>query len=131
MGKKADGVCSLIGQGSRFEGKGAVNGTLRIDGTYQGDLDVTEALVVGGSGHFAGEVRAQAVVVCGRLEGIVWATGSVELQAGCHYEGEIHTGKFIVHEGVFFQGSCHMDGEASQPSQPQKGAEAIVRPLSQ
>ncbi len=106
-------VNSLIGQGSRFEGTTRIEGTLRVDGMYQGAVEVGETLVVGKPGEFSGEVKARDVVVCGTLRGTIEATGVVELQRGCRFEGDVRTRTLIVEEGVFFQGSCQMDDAAS------------------
>jgi cytoskeletal protein CcmA (bactofilin family) len=107
--QQSSGVSSLLGQGSRWEGAVRVVGTLRLDGSCEGTLDVGGMLVIGKTGEFAGEIRARDVVVCGRVRGTILATETVELQKGCHFEGDVHTRTFVVEAGVFFQGTCSME----------------------
>jgi cytoskeletal protein CcmA (bactofilin family) len=130
---------SVLGEGSRFEGKARVAGMLRVDGSWEGSLDVAETLVVGKTGVVSGDVRARSVVVCGRVTGTITASESVELQKGCRLEGDIHTRTFVVEEGVYFQGNCRMteegaaaEGESPLPPLPgpQLAAEATVPRVS-
>jgi cytoskeletal protein CcmA (bactofilin family) len=107
--QQSSGITSLLGQGSSFEGAARLEGTLRVDGTYDGSVEVGETLVIGKPGAFRGDVQARDVIVCGRLQGTITASGSVELQAGCRFEGDLRTRTLIVEEGVFFQGNCRMD----------------------
>jgi cytoskeletal protein CcmA (bactofilin family) len=115
---------SVLGEGSRFEGTARVAGLLRVDGTWEGSLDVGDTLVIGKTGEVAGDIRAKNVVVCGRVHGTITAAESVELQKGCRVEGDIHTRTFVVEEGVFFQGNCRMsegaalESEAAFPALP-------------
>ena len=102
-------VDSVLAQGSRFEGTAVVEGTLRVDGRYEGTLEAVEAVVIGKSGEFGGDIHARDVVICGSARGRITATGSVELQRGSRFEGDLQTRTLIVEEGVFFQGNCRMD----------------------
>ncbi len=118
------GMQSVLGEGSRFEGTARVGGMLRVDGSWEGSLEVGETLVVGKTGVVSGDVRARSVVVCGRVNGTITATESVELQKGCRLEGDIHTRTFVVEEGVFFQGNCRMSEEGTTPD-----SENVLPPL--
>ena len=112
------GIHSLLGQGGRFRGSARIAGTLRVDGAYEGDLEVTEGLVIGRSGELVGDVRARDVIVCGRLRGTVHAAHSIELQRGCHLEGDLQTRVLVVEEGVHFQGNCRMDEADPERGEP-------------
>jgi cytoskeletal protein CcmA (bactofilin family) len=103
------GVNTLLGQGSSFEGLARVQGTVRVDGLFQGILEAGDAVMIGKSGELQGDVRARDVVVSGKLRGTISAKETVELQRGCHLEGDVHTRTLIIEEGVYFQGNCRMD----------------------
>ena len=47
---------------------------------------------------------------CGKVIGNINATNKIELQSGSHIEGDIHTHRLVIDEGVFFEGSCKMGG---------------------
>lgn len=111
------GMQSVLGEGSRVEGTSRIAGMLRVDGAWDGSIEVGETLVVGKTGEVSGDIRAKNVIVCGRVQGTISASDSVELQKGCRLEGDIHTRTFVVEEGVFFQGHCRMIEEATAGSE--------------
>ena len=128
MGKApSNGINSLLGEGSSFEGAARVSGAVRVDGNWKGSVDVADTFVVGRTGVFDGQVHARDVIVCGRLMGTISATGSVELQKGCRFEGDVETPIFVVEEGVFFQGNCRMPREAETAYEQPSGATATDR----
>lgn len=117
MGKKgaSNGLDSLLGVGVDCEGSASVEGTLRLDGSYRGRLEVGETLIIGSTGSFTGKAVAQEVVIAGTFEGEVLGTERVELQEGARLEGDVLTRSFVVEPGVFFQGNCRMEyGEAEE-----------------
>ncbi|MGH7129052.1 MAG: bactofilin family protein [Planctomycetaceae bacterium] len=127
MGKApSNGINSLLGEGSSFEGAARVSGAVRVDGNWKGSVDVADTFVVGRTGVFDGQVHARDVIVCGRLMGTISATGSVELQKGCRFEGDVETPIFVVEEGVFFQGNCRMPREAEAAYEQSSGAAAAT-----
>ncbi|MFN2433072.1 MAG: polymer-forming cytoskeletal protein [Gemmatimonadota bacterium] len=116
--KGAQTIHSVLGPSSRIDGVANFTGPVRIDGAFEGSLEVGETLVIGGPGELTGDVRARSVVVCGTVRGTITASESVELQKGARVEGDVWTRTFIVEAGVFFHGHCHMEavtavGEAS------------------
>jgi cytoskeletal protein CcmA (bactofilin family) len=40
------------------------------------------------------------------------------LQTGSHIEGDIHTHRLVIDEGVFFEGSCKMGSSNEVDSKP-------------
>jgi cytoskeletal protein CcmA (bactofilin family) len=118
MGKApSNGINSLLGEGSSFEGTARVGGAVRVDGHWKGSVEVADTFVVGRTGVFDGQVHARDVIVSGRLMGKIHATGSVELQKGCRFEGDVETPIFVVEEGVFFQGNCRMPPEIAEAAE--------------
>nr|MBP9043938.1 polymer-forming cytoskeletal protein [Spirochaetota bacterium] len=47
MAPKAEGMNSTIGEGSFFEGKFYISGSLRIDGKFEGEIKTDDELVIG------------------------------------------------------------------------------------
>lgn len=105
----SNGLDSLLGVGVDCEGSASVEGTLRLDGSYRGQLEVGETLIIGSTGSFVGRAVAAEVVIGGSLKGEVLGTERVELQKGARMEGDVLTRSFVVEPGVFFEGSCRME----------------------
>jgi cytoskeletal protein CcmA (bactofilin family) len=126
------GVNSILGEGSSFKGNVRIQGSMRVDGEFEGNLTVTESLIVGKSGTVKAEVEVGEAVVAGRVIGRIRATERVELQTGSRMEGDVFTQSFMIEDGVFFRGSCHMgkDEQAEQEEEilvPDQGGLGIVR----
>lgn len=124
------GVNSILGDGSCFKGNIRVEGSMRIDGEFEGNLTVTESLIVGKSGTVKAEVEVGEAVVGGRVVGSIRASDRVELQTGSRMEGDVFTQSFMIEDGVFFRGSCHMGKEEQREDEilaPDQGGLGIVR----
>ena len=50
MAQGKDSINSVIGQGSIFEGKFYIAGSLKIDGKFEGEIKTDEALYIGETG---------------------------------------------------------------------------------
>ena len=59
MASKNDFNNSTIGEGSVFEGKFYINGSLRIDGKFEGEIKTDEELVVGETGKVRTNINAK------------------------------------------------------------------------
>lgn len=104
-----NGLQSLLGQGVDCEGTARVEGTLRLDGVFRGNLEVGESLIIGHTGRFAGKALGRTVVIAGAFEGEVMGTDQVELQKGARLQGDVITRSLVIEPGVFFEGSCRME----------------------
>ena len=64
---------STIGEGSVFEGKFYISGSLKIDGKFEGEIKTDDELVVGESGKVKTNIEARSVVVAGVVVGNITA----------------------------------------------------------
>ncbi len=109
---------SILGQGCKVKGEIELQGTIRIDGNFDGQINCPETLIIGKSGLVKAEVKVKNAVIGGKLVGNVHATNKIELQSGSHVEGDIQTSRLVIDEGVFFEGTCKMGTHQKSP-QPQ------------
>ncbi|HET6342938.1 MAG TPA: polymer-forming cytoskeletal protein [Gemmatimonadota bacterium] len=107
--ESGNGLQSLLGQGVECDGSARVEGTLRLDGSFQGRLEVGESLIIGHSGRFVGQAIGRTVVIAGSFEGEVMGTDQVELQKGARLHGDVLTRSLVIEPGVYFEGSCRME----------------------
>jgi len=111
---KSTAMNSIVGVGSAFNGTLRTEGGLRVDGTIEGQLDVSGTLTVGHDGLIRGDVSATQAIIGGTVIGTVRAERQLELQSGSRVEGDIFTRTLIIEEGVFFEGNCRMRLEAER-----------------
>ena len=99
---------SILGPGCKVKGNIELQGTIRIDGDFDGEIRCPDTLIIGKSGLVKANVSVKNAVIGGKLLGNIHATNKIELQTGSHVEGDIQTARLVIDEGVFFEGSCKM-----------------------
>ena len=99
---------TMLGQGCKIKGDIELQGTIRIDGQFEGSIGTPDTLIIGKSGVVKAEVKVKNAVIGGKLIGNITAANKIELQSGSHVEGDISTARLVIDEGVFFEGNCKM-----------------------
>jgi cytoskeletal protein CcmA (bactofilin family) len=107
---------SMLGQGCKIKGDIEIQGTMRIDGTFEGSISCPETLIIGKTGVVKADVKVKNAVIGGKLVGNIAASNKIELQSGSHVEGDIQTARLVIDEGVFFEGNCKMGSAANTNS---------------
>lgn len=116
-------VQAHLGKGSRVEGKLSFEGSVRIDGQVDGEIQAQEAVIIGESAVLQAQITAGTVILNGKLTGDVVARKRVELRAPARLLGNITTPCLVIHEGVVFEGRCSMGGTTASEA---KTAQAAV-----
>ncbi|MBN2401439.1 MAG: polymer-forming cytoskeletal protein [Spirochaetes bacterium] len=101
---------STIGEGSVFEGKFYISGSLRIDGKFEGEIKTDEELVVGPTGKVKTNIKAKSVVVSGTVIGNIAAEKEVILMETARVSGDIETPILTIQKGVITQGHITITG---------------------
>jgi cytoskeletal protein CcmA (bactofilin family) len=94
----------VIGEGSIFDGKFYVNGSILVEGKFQGDIKTDDQLVVGPTGKVKTDIMARKVTVAGTIIGNITASEEVTLLHTGKVLGNINTPKLTVEPGVITEG---------------------------
>ncbi|WP_072909098.1 bactofilin family protein [Malonomonas rubra] len=105
--EKAD-IKAFLGPGSKFEGKLSFDEMVRLDGSFVGEINSSDTLVVGDTAVIEGEINVGALILSGQFSGNVKATTMVELRAPAKVEGTIETPQLKIEEKVIFNGQVKM-----------------------
>ena len=108
-------IKAFLGPGSQFEGKLVFDEIVRMDGTFRGEVNSKDVLIVGETANVAGEINVGTFILSGRFKGNVKAATRVELRAPAQVEGNIEAPKLMVEEGVIFNGQLAMPGGSKAP----------------
>jgi cytoskeletal protein CcmA (bactofilin family) len=111
---------SLIGDGSIFEGKFYISGSLQIDGRFEGEIRTEDQVFVGETGKVKTDIRARRVVVAGTVIGNIDADEEVHLHATGRVLGNIRAPRVHVENGVV------VEGEISITSDQKKDVRRII-----
>ena len=117
-------IDTILGETARFKGDIQVEGGIRIDGEFEGNLRATDSVVVGRTGTVRADINSEHVNVGGKVYGNIFARRKILLESGAHLEGDVTTSSLVIAEGVFFQGACRMgEPAATSPSWDAETAE--------
>lgn len=115
MAAKADTPNCVIGEGSIFDGRFSVNGSILIEGKFTGDIRTDDHLIVGPSGKVRTDIVARRVTVAGTLIGNITASEEVTLLHTGKVLGSITTPKLAVEPGVITEGKVTItSGQAEE-----------------
>ncbi len=105
-------LSAVISRGSTFDGTLRLEGTVRIDGTFTGEIAAQDTLIVGEGAKITATITCRGVVVHGEVRGDIFAQDSVELRAGARVKGDIMTPSLAMEKGAVFEGRSMMDDAA-------------------
>ena len=97
---------SIIGEGSYFKGEFTLNGTLRVDGCYEGEKLEVDNVFVGATGRIKSNIKTVSAVIEGIIIGNIEAKNRVMLMPTSRVLGEIRTPELIIQNGVILEGLC-------------------------
>lgn len=107
MSKKGK-VVTFLGKDTRFDGKLAFHGTIRIDGHFKGEITSGENLIVGEEGIIEANMHVSYVVIRGEIHGDITADQRVDIRAPGKVFGNIKAPSVVIDEGVIFEGTTQM-----------------------
>ena len=110
MAPKTDMMNSTIGDGSAFEGKFYISGSLKIDGKFEGEIKTDDELVVGEKGRVKTDIYAKSVVVAGTVIGNINAENEVRLLETAKVLGDITAPSISIQRGVVAHGTITITG---------------------
>ncbi len=122
-------IGTIIGPGAVVGGPITTNDSARIDGTVNGDVTITGALVLGQDAKITGNVSCLNAYVAGQITGNVTApTGKVEISDTGKVIGDVTCKGIIIDENAVFQGKCDMQGEAGAGTEAAKTENSDEKP---
>lgn len=104
-----DQMNGLLDKGCAFEGKLTFDGSVQINGDFQGEVYSDGTLVVGTSGRVSAKVFVDTLIVYGKVEGQVEAKTRVEMHVPGMVTADVRTRNLSIEDGVIFQGHCQME----------------------
>ncbi len=108
MAGKNDVLNSTIGEGSIFEGKFYISGSLKIDGKFEGEIKTDEELEVGITGKVKTNIIARSVLVAGTVIGNITAKEEVKLLDTAKVLGDVTAPTVNIQRGVILQGNVNI-----------------------
>jgi cytoskeletal protein CcmA (bactofilin family) len=149
-------ITSVLADGVSLRGKLSGAGGVRIEGAFDGEIELNGLLVIGPTGRVTcPHLKASHVIVAGAMRGDILAE-RVEIRATGRVWGNVVTASMATEDGAFLRGQIQMEEKvelgiqaleesadfapatvpevaqpAPQPAQPATAAEAPTQALPQ
>ncbi len=107
-------IRAFLGEGTSFIGTLQFEGTVRLDGRFEGDVSGSDLLIIGPAAAVRADIQVGSLVVGGRVEGNIVARKRVELLATAQVTGTVKTPSFVVSDGAVLNGACEMRREEAK-----------------
>ena len=111
---------TIVGPQSYFTGTFRSEKDLRIEGTFEGEIDCRGTVIVAKDATLSATVRARNIEIAGSVTGDVFIEERLHLRTSGEMRGQSHAASFIVEEGGYFEGEMKM-GATDQEDWPTIG----------
>jgi len=118
---------TMIGKSVKIHGELSGSEDLIMDGELHGTIRLPGArLTIGPAARVYGDIAAKDVVIFGRLDGDIRATGRVELRASALMQGNVYAGSLSIEENATVLGQ--VDPTRAQEPMPERPAPLAAAP---
>jgi cytoskeletal protein CcmA (bactofilin family) len=105
----ADNGPARIGKSIVIRGEVKGGEDLVIDGRVEGTIQLADnRLTIGPNADVAADLSARDVLVQGKVQGNLVATGRVELRAGCHVVGDVRAFRLAIEDNAVLRGKVDL-----------------------
>src|SRR6267378_3971222 len=86
-----------------FKGALAFSGELQLHGRLEGTIESEGgSLTVGEEALIKAEIKVNDVLIYGKVQGNIYATGRIELRGKAEVYGDLHSNRLAMDDGVVF-----------------------------
>jgi cytoskeletal protein CcmA (bactofilin family) len=99
---------TVLGKNVTFKGVVYFEGTVQLDGCFEGEIHAKGILVVSEHGVIRGTISVGTLISSGKILGTVAASDKVQLLKSAVQIGDVHSPTFSIEEGAYFKGFADM-----------------------
>jgi len=103
-----DEINAFLGTGTSYQGKLDFQGSVRIDGTFKGEVASQGTLVIGKEANVEGTVNVGQLIISGKLQGEIVAKEKIVLHKTANIVGSLNTPVLVIEEGAVVEGQITM-----------------------
>ena len=105
----AEELDAFLGKGVHFTGTLTYQGTIRIDGAFDGEIRTDGVVLIGEEAKLKANVTAGTIVSKGHITGDICAKDKFMLQSPSVIVGEVTTPALSIEEGALIDGNLKME----------------------
>jgi cytoskeletal protein CcmA (bactofilin family) len=107
---KATGIrtTTVLTSDCEFKGALAFSGELELHGRLEGTIESEGgALTIGEQAMIKAEIKVNDVLIYGKVQGNVYATGRIEIRGKAEVYGDLYSNRLAMDDGVVFVGKSN------------------------
>ena len=104
---------NIVATGAKWKGSLKVDDSVRIDGTFSGEVDTKGTVHVSEGADVDAKIHATFVIISGNFKGEIRCDQRTEMMPRGKVTGEIITKALSIHEGATLDGNVQMTSESS------------------
>lgn len=99
---------TIIGKETTFSGKLESGGSIRIDGSFEGDVTAQSEVFIGEHANVKASIKCNNVILAGQVEGDINTEEKLDIRSTGVLIGDAQVGSLVVEDGAVFTGTCKM-----------------------
>jgi cytoskeletal protein CcmA (bactofilin family) len=111
--KRNNEIEAFLGKGSSFKGNLNFEGSIRIDGDFDGEIVGTGTLVIGEGAQIKADIDVGSLFISGDVIGTIDVKDKIKIFSTGRLFGNIKTSSIAIEEGGVFEGYSRMVSEAA------------------
>ena len=121
-------VTSILGEGTQWKGELTGKGGVRIEGLFEGKIDLEGLVIVGRVGRVESDlIKADTVIVGGSVRSDIQAN-RVEIRSTGRVWGNVTAVRFSTEEGAYLRGKIQMEEENLEEMDPEEDQSSLEEP---
>jgi len=127
----ASKIETVIGPNAYFRGDIQSDSGARVDGVFEGTIDITGNLIVGEGAKIVADIEANNISISGAIKGNV-SGNRVEILESGRVWGDLTVNSLLLNEGAYLRGQTTMHGDLEPPmiEAPKRSREEEAKPAS-
>jgi len=113
-GNKSLKIETVVGPNAHFRGDIQSDGGARIEGVFEGTIDITGNLIIGEGAKVIADISAHNISISGAVKGDVDGN-KVEILENGRVWGNLMVTSLLLNEGAYLRGKTTMQGDIEPP----------------
>jgi cytoskeletal protein CcmA (bactofilin family) len=105
---------TIIGPNAHIRGEIQSDGGVRVDGIFEGAIDITGNLVIGEGAKIIADINANNISISGAVKGDI-AGNRVEILETGRVWGDLTINSLLLNEGAYLRGQTTMHADIEPP----------------
>jgi len=114
-----------------FQGDFKSSAPVIVFGMIEGDCEIDNLLTIERPGAWVGNIKAEGVIVNGKVRGNITTDGKLEIGSSGHILGDVVAGTLAIASGAVIEGEMHMTDHDEPHHFEEKRTNALLENIEQ